>query len=124
MAQTISPAFSVPCSEHFHILNSEFEIRTVHLSFKGLHFCETYLNWSSSNRGLWAAKYLLIVSSSLGTGSLKHVKNSNTINQYESFGSQQSSKCYIARRYQSCLGPLAVVDLKSMVHFHLHSSQS
>lgn len=31
---------------------------------------KTHLNWSPSKSGLWEAKYLLIVSSNLGTGSL------------------------------------------------------
>lgn len=34
-----------------------------------------YLNWSSFKRGFWAFRYLVIVSSSLGTGSLKGVEH-------------------------------------------------
>lgn len=37
-----------------------------------------YLNWSSFKRGFCAFRYLLIVSSSLGTGSLKEGEQKET----------------------------------------------
>lgn len=76
----MSKFFSFPITIKKRVtMLSQVTFFTLTLGFEAEHdtaMCVCpYLNWSSFKSGFWAFRYLVIVSSSLGTGSLKEVEH-------------------------------------------------
>lgn len=63
-----------------------------------------YLNWSSFKSGFWAFRYLLIVSSSLGTGSLKEGEQRDM--HFMSNGTNEARVSYTVRNSLPPLFPI------------------